>query len=95
MNVQLSPSRVASPEEIIKIAFDQHEKPGISFSGAEDVVLIDMACNLGENFHVFTLDTGRLHPETYRFIEAVRDYYGIDIQVLSPDAEAVQELVRK
>ncbi|MED5387068.1 MAG: phosphoadenosine phosphosulfate reductase family protein, partial [Pseudomonadota bacterium] len=48
--------------------------PGISisFSGAEDVVLIDLASKLDPTPPVFTLDTGRLHPETYHFIESVR-----------------------
>jgi phosphoadenosine phosphosulfate reductase len=68
---------------------------GIAFSGAEDVVLIDLAVRTGLEFSVFCLDTGRLHPETYAFIEEVRKHYGIDIDVLSPDGEAVRSLVRK
>ncbi|MDO2290946.1 phosphoadenosine phosphosulfate reductase family protein, partial [Escherichia coli] len=43
----------------------------MSFSGAEDVVLVDMAWKLNRNVKVFSLDTGRLHPETYRFIDQV------------------------
>lgn len=67
----------------------------IAFSGAEDVVLIDMATKLGLDFSVLCLDTGRLHPETYRFIDKVRVHYGIEIQVQSPQAIAVEQLVRK
>ena len=44
---------------------------------------------------MFTLDTGRLHPETYRFIEQVREHYGIAIEVMSPDAQKLQDLVRE
>ena len=66
----------------------------MSFSGAEDVVLIDMAVACGVPFRVFSLDTGRLHPETHRFIEKVRTHYGITIDTYSPQAEAVQALVR-
>jgi phosphoadenosine phosphosulfate reductase len=44
---------------------------------------------------VFCLDTGRLHPETYRFIEKVRKHYGIKIDVVSPDGEAVRRLVQE
>lgn len=94
MNAQVT-DQVKSPQDVLKEAFDKHERVAISFSGAEDVALIDMACNLTDNVRVFSLDTGRLHPETYRFIEEVRDYYGIDIDVLSPDAEAVQDLVKR
>src|SRR5262249_16282598 len=57
---------------------------GIAFSGAEDVVLVDMAAHTELPFTVFCLDTGRLHPETYRFIDQVRRHYRIEIQVQSP-----------
>lgn len=66
----------------------------ISFSGAEDVVLIEYARRAGVDFRVFTLDTGRLHPETYRFIETVEQHYGIRIEVGFPDTAAVTALVR-
>ncbi|MET0389613.1 MAG: phosphoadenylyl-sulfate reductase [Polyangiales bacterium] len=67
---------------------------GIAFSGAEDVALIDMAVKTGEAFSVFCLDTGRLHPETYRFIDKVRRHYGIEISLYSPPAEPLQAFVR-
>jgi adenylyl-sulfate reductase (glutathione) len=66
----------------------------ISFSGAEDVVLIEYAHRAGVPYRVFTLDTGRLHPETYRFIETVEQHYGIRIEVTFPDTVAVTRLVR-
>ncbi|MFA7249091.1 MAG: phosphoadenylyl-sulfate reductase [Dehalococcoidia bacterium] len=65
----------------------------ISFSGAEDVVLVDMASRTGLPFRVFTLDTGRLHPQTYRFIEQVRERYQVDIETYTPQADALQRLV--
>lgn len=84
-----------SPQDILKLAF-QHfgDELWISFSGAEDVVLVDMAWKLNKNVKVFSLDTGRLHPQTYRFIEQVREHYGIAIEVLSPEAVEVQALVK-
>lgn len=84
-----------SPEQIIELAFSEHQNVSISFSGAEDVVLIDMACNALEDVQVFCLDTGRLHAETYQFIEQVREHYGIDIDVLMPEAKDVEALVRE
>ncbi len=82
-----------SPQKIIKHALAQFENISISFSGAEDVVLIEMARNYRPDINVFCLDTGRLHPETYRYIEKVRKHYGISIEVISPDGEAVSKLV--
>lgn len=85
-----------SPQEILKFAFEQFgDNLWISFSGAEDVVLVDMAWKLNKNVKVFSLDTGRLHPETYRFIDKVREHYGIAIEVLSPDAAKLEPFVRE
>jgi phosphoadenosine phosphosulfate reductase len=71
------------------------ESAAIAFSGAEDVALVDMAASTGRRFSVFTLDTGRLHPETYRFLDRVRTYYGLSIHVVFPDRVTVEDLVRK
>jgi phosphoadenosine phosphosulfate reductase len=85
-----------SPQDILKLAFEHFgDELWISFSGAEDVALVDMAWKLNKNVKVFSLDTGRLHPETYRFIDQVREHYGIAIEVLSPDAEALQAMVKE
>lgn len=84
-----------SPRSILKAALKHYDNIAISFSGAEDVVLIEMAHKLTDNLKVFTLDTARLHPETYEFVERVRKHYGIEIEVLFPDAQEVQDLVNK
>jgi len=83
-----------SPREILAHALARHDNIAISFSGAEDVVLVDLAVKIRPDVKVFTLDTGRLHPETYRFIEQVRERYGIAIEALSPDAAQLESLVR-
>ena len=85
----------SSPVAILKLALESFDNIAISFSGAEDVILIDMASKLRSNIQVFSLDTGRLHAETYRFIEQVREHYKIKIDVLSPDTESVQNLVKE
>ena len=88
----------AHPADIIAAALASFERVAISFSGAEDVVLVDLAAReaekLGKHFRVFSLDTGRLHPETLAFIEAVRSRYGVAIELYSPQADAVEALVR-
>ncbi len=83
-----------SPEKILERALSLFDHIAISFSGAEDVVLIDMAHRLNQNVQVFSLDTGRLHPETYQFIERVRKHYGIAIDLIYPDAAEVEALVK-
>lgn len=83
-----------SPREILKRALADYDNIAISFSGAEDVVLVAMAHSINPDIRVFTLDTGRLHPETYRFIQQVRDHFRIEIEVMFPDTAEVQALVR-
>jgi phosphoadenosine phosphosulfate reductase len=83
------------PREILRLALESYDNIAISFSGAEDVALIDMAARIRPGVRVFSLDTGRLHAETYRFIERVRKHYNIDLDILSPDAFSLQDLVRR
>ena len=65
--------------------------------GAEDVVLIDMAARAGEStgksIRIVTLDTGRLHQETYDVMDAIRARYELTIEVFSPQAEPLQQMV--
>ena len=85
-----------SPQDILKLAFEHFgDELWISFSGAEDVVLVDMAWKLNKNVKVFSLDTGRLHPETYRFIEQVREHYKIQIELISPDQSKLEPFVKE
>jgi phosphoadenosine phosphosulfate reductase len=83
-----------NPRVILKAALEKFEHIAISFSGAEDVVLIDLALAIRKDIPVFCLDTGRLHPETYRFIEQVRKHYGIEIDILSPNRELLDTFVK-
>ncbi len=85
-----------NPKEIIARALREYSPDiAISFSGAEDVVLVDLASKTGLPFRVFTLDTGRLHSETYHFIDRVRERYDVPIDVYFPEPEAVEKLVRE
>lgn len=84
-----------SPRAILKAAFKQYDNIAISFSGAEDVALIELAHKLTDNLQVFTLDTGRLHEETLEFLDRVRNHYGITIEVMFPDPKAVEDMVTR
>jgi phosphoadenosine phosphosulfate reductase len=84
-----------NPRFILKKALSLFDNIAISFSGAEDAVLIDMAMSIRKDIQVFTLDTGRLHPETYRFIEKVRKHYQIEIELLTPNRDVLDEFVKR
>lgn len=60
--------------------------------GAEDVVLIDLARKHAPSLRLFTLDTGRLPPETYELIETLRRRYGLEVETFFPDRERVEAL---
>ena len=84
------------PRELIALALKEYGGDlAISFSGAEDVVLVDMAKKVGGRFAVFSLDTGRLHPETYQFLEKVKTHYDVPVDTFFPQPEAVQKLVHE
>lgn len=86
----------SSPPEILAQAQGRFGKDlALAFSGAEDVILIDMACRNSLPFSVFCLDTGRLHPETYTFIEEVRMRYGLALEVFTPSPSLLQPFLRE
>jgi phosphoadenosine phosphosulfate reductase len=59
----------------------------------EDQVLTHEIASQGLKARIFTLDTGRLFPETYSVLEATRERYKINIEVFFPKHEAVEKLV--
>lgn len=61
--------------------------------GLEDQVLTDMLLKIDSSACIFTLDTGRLFQETYNLIDATRMKYNVNIEILFPEREAVQNMV--
>ncbi len=84
-----------NPRWVLKTALAHFDNLAISFSGAEDVVLIDMAVQIRPDIRVFSLDTGRLHPETYRLMEAVRKRYSICLEILTPQPTELERFTRE
>ena len=83
-----------TPQEVLEYFLNKYgTKAALSSSfGAEDQVLTDMILNIDKNANIFTLDTGRLHPETYSVMDATNLKYGIKVNVFFPDTQKVQEL---
>jgi phosphoadenosine phosphosulfate reductase len=48
-----------------------------------------------DKLNVFSLDTGRLHPQTYRFIENVRKHYQLEIELMTPNQEKLEAFVKQ
>ncbi|NTU45381.1 MAG: phosphoadenylyl-sulfate reductase [Chlorobiaceae bacterium] len=86
----------SSPEEILRAAVACFGAANMAFAssfGAEDQVLTDMLHKAKLPVPVFTLDTGRLHQETYDVFDATRKHYGIEIEALFPDTAAVESML--
>ena len=67
-----------------------------SFGSPEGMVLLDMMHNIDPaKTRVFTIDTGRLHQETYDLMDRVRTRYEVEVEVYFPKPEAVQAMVRE
>ena len=61
--------------------------------GVEDQALTHMIAVAGLGIPIFTLDTGRLFPETYDLIDRTNKRYGFRMRVYCPDAGEIEELV--
>lgn len=97
MNIENLNKQFANAEakEILEYFVKEYGKDAaISSSlGAEDQVLTDMVLKIDkENANIFTLDTGRLHPETYDVMDATNLKYGIKLEVFFPKNEDVEKL---
>lgn len=66
-----------------------------SFGGPEGMVLLDMMHRIEPTSRVFVLDTGRLPQATHDLVDRVRDRYEKSVEVLLPEASAVQAMVRE
>jgi thioredoxin-dependent adenylylsulfate APS reductase len=87
----------SEPKEVLEWALDTfHPKIALASSfSAEDVVLIDMLWRINPEVKIFTLDTGRLHQETYDLIDEIRKRYGVKVEAYYPDASSAQKMVRE
>lgn len=61
----------------------------------EDQALTKMIVDIDKSTRIFTLDTGRLFPETYQLIDRTNLTYNIKIEVFFPDYREVQRMVRE
>lgn len=84
------------PETVLEWAL-QHFAPRIAISTAfqvDGIALLDMAYAIDPQVEVFSVDTGRLPPETYELIEALRDRFpGLNLKLLAPNGEEIQRMV--
>lgn len=86
----------SSPRQVLEYFLNEYKGKIIQSSsvGAEDQVLTDMITRIDKKTKIFTLDTGRLFPETYELIERTNKQYDININIYFPDWQKVEKMVR-
>lgn len=85
----------AEPPAILEATLERFGTDcAIAVSGGLDAVLLEMASRLRRPFRAFTLDTGRLHQETYAYLDDLRRRYGVELEVFLPDTTEAMDLMR-
>jgi phosphoadenosine phosphosulfate reductase len=63
--------------------------------GAESVVLTDLIWGSVPDIEIFSVDTGRLYPQTYELIERIQTRYGRRLRMYYPEAAPLEDWVSK
>lgn len=87
----------ATPEDMLHHFLDIYgDSIALSSSlGLEDQVLTDIILKIKPDARIFTLDTGRLFPETYQLMDKTNLKYNIKIEVFFPDYKQVEMMVNQ
>lgn len=74
----------------------KHKYSHATFStslGVEDMVITDVIKRHDLPVSIFTLDTGRLPPETYDLMHKVKNHYQMDLTIYFPEASDLERFV--
>jgi phosphoadenosine phosphosulfate reductase len=84
-------AKVRQTVELLQQAVRDHGRVVYSNSlGAESMVLTDLIWTHVPQIDIFSIDTGRLHEETYSLLERVERRYGRRIRLVYPDPQALE-----
>jgi phosphoadenosine phosphosulfate reductase len=87
----------ANPDLVLQYFIDKY-KSEIAFAssmGAEDQVITHFIAEIDKSVKIFTLDTGRVFPETYSLISKTNSHFQINIQIYFPDTNKVEKMVNE
>jgi phosphoadenosine phosphosulfate reductase len=89
-------ARIAAAAVLLERIQDEFSPATLASSlGAEDMVLTDLVARYAPGISIFSLDTGRLNPETYDLLAKVQETYSrkVEISIYYPQADAIQQYV--
>ncbi len=89
-------SKAAQVREFLAAAVHRYGRVVYANSlGAEAMVLTDIICTSVPQIDIVSIDTGRLHEETYDLLAKLQRRYNNKIRVIYPDGQDVSELVTR
>ncbi len=85
----------SSAQQIVEFAFKEFgAKVNFASSlGEEDQVITDLIAKHAPAIEIFTLDTGRLFPETYDLLAKTQKRYPVTYRIYYPDTKSVEKMV--
>jgi phosphoadenosine phosphosulfate reductase len=95
LRAALARKTAAAAALLRRIAADYRPAALANSLSAEDMVLTDLIAREKLDIGNFSLDTGRLPPETYDLMAEIRTHYGLALTVYYPRHEAVEAYVRE
>lgn len=88
-------ARVETARALLRQAAAQTPAVFSTSFGAEDMVVLDLIADQHLPIRIVTLDTGRLPEATHELMRAVEDRYGRLVDLVFPEAGAVEALVAR
>ncbi len=87
--------KTSTAEQILAYFIEQY-KGEIALATSlslEDQILTKMICDIDKGVEIFTLDTGRLFPESYSLLESTTTFFDKKIVTYFPDYKEVENMV--
>ncbi len=86
-----------APEALFQWALEEHGDRAAIITSFQDTgcVMIDMMRRVAPGMRVVTVDTLRLHPETYELIDQIEARYDLKVERFFPDEKKRQEMIAR
>jgi phosphoadenosine phosphosulfate reductase len=93
LTLELEQKAISTREQLLAAVREYGQVVYSNSLGAEAMVLTDIIWTHVPAIDIFSIDTGRLHEETYEVLEKLQWRYKRKIRVVHPDAQALDALV--
>lgn len=95
-DINLDKLNQLSPEKLLAWAASTHGARAAIITSFQKTgcIMIDMAHKLAPGLRVVTIDTLRLHSDTYDLIERIEKRYGISVERFKPDPVRLEQMIR-